>query len=79
MHDDDMFDPDFDPYETLRSHDGWLVQFAQHMEQLACAGAELARGVERQDKIIRHLTTVVNHQQQLILQLNERLSKVETK
>ena len=79
MHRDDMFDPDFDPYEKIRSHDEWLLTIAQHMEQLAQAGAELARSVERQDKMLRHLTGIVNHQHQLILQLNERLTKVETK
>ena len=73
-----MFDEEFDPYQTLKNHDEWLLKIAEHMEQLAKAGAEMAHAVERQEGMIRHLALTVNHQQKLILQLNERLLKVET-
>lgn len=74
-----MFDSDFDPYQTLKNHDEWLLKIAEHMEQLAKAGADMARAVERQEGMIRHLARTINHQQKLILQLNERLEKVEAK
>lgn len=74
-----MFDQDFDPYETIKNHDEWLLKIAQHMEQLAKAGAEMARAIEKQEGMIRHLARTVNHQQKLIIQLNERLEKVEAR
>ena len=74
-----MFDKDWDPYETLKSHDEWLLKIAQHMEELARAGAGVAKAVEKQEGMIRHLAKTVNYQQQLIIQLNQRLEKVEGK
>lgn len=77
MNEDDMFDDQWDPYDTLKSHDEWLLKIAQHMEQLARAGADVARAVEKQEGMIRHLAKTVSYQQKLIIQLNERLEKVE--
>lgn len=72
-----MFDNDFDPYETLKNHDEWLLKMAEHMEEFSRHGAEMARMIERQEGMIRHLAKTVAHQQKLILQLNDRLLKVE--
>lgn len=72
-----MFDHDFDPYETLKNHDEWLLKIAEHMEQLALSGAELARTVERQEGMIRHLALAHNHHHKLIIALNERLERLE--
>lgn len=74
-----MFDNDFDPYESLKNHDHWLLEIANHMEQMARANAEMARAVERQEGMIRHLANTVNHQHKLILKLNERIEQLEKK
>lgn len=74
-----MFDNDFDPYETLKNHDEWLLKMAENGEALARAGVDLSRAIERQDGMIRHLALTIAHQQKLILQLNERLEQLEKK
>jgi len=73
-----MFDNQWDPYDTLKNHDEWFLKMAEHMEEFARHGAEMARMNERQEGMIRHLANSVAHQQKLILQLNERLEKLET-
>ena len=72
-----MFDDQWDPYQTLKNHDEWIRKIAEHMEQLAQGSAAMARTIERQNKMIRHLGRAVEHQQQLILDLDQRIKQLE--
>ena len=75
---DPLFNMSFDPYQTLKDHDEWIVKIAQHMEQLAASGKSMADLIQRQEGMIRHLTAMVANQQKLIIRLNQRLEKVES-
>jgi len=72
-----MFDNEFDPYTVLQNHDNWLAQIAENLEGLAGTGADLAKAIEQQQNLIKHLTIGFQYQHRLIMNLNERLEKME--
>lgn len=74
-----MFDNEFDPYEVLKNHDEWLVQMANNVENLAGSGANMAKIIENQQNLIKHLTIGFQYQHKLIMALNERLEQLEKK
>jgi dynactin complex subunit len=74
---DDRLGPADDPYETLRQHDQWLVQIAEHMGQLAAAGSVAARQLEENLRLIRQLIRGYEHMNQKIRYLEERIYQLE--
>jgi archaellum component FlaC len=72
-----MFDDDFDPLTILQNHDDWIAEMATNVEALAKSEKDLARLVEQQHRLIRHLAIGFDHQHKLVMSLNERLERLE--
>ena len=77
MKDNDLFSDQFDPYETLKHHDEWIVKIAEHMEQLAKAGASSAQHLEQNINLVRQLVRGYEHMNQKIRYLEERIHNLE--
>ena len=72
-----MFDPDFDPLKTLKDHDEWIAQMAEHMQSLAQAGAGQAHNVEQNARMVRQLVRGYEHINQKLRYLEERIYHLE--
>ncbi len=72
-----MLDNDFDPFQILQNHEDWIAEMATNLEALAKGERDLSKLVEQQHRLIRHLAIGFEHQHKLVMQLNERLERLE--
>ena len=72
-----MFDPNFNPYDTLLTVQQQLIKTSTNIQQLATAYNARA---DQQDKIVEQLnihTDTINRQSQILEEINQRLLRLE--
>jgi hypothetical protein len=72
-----MFDPNFDPLETLKNHDNWICEMAQHNEQLAEMVRDTTILQTRQDDLIRQMVRTIQMQYNIIAAMDDRVKRLE--
>jgi predicted transcriptional regulator len=73
-----MFDNNgFDPYETLKNHDDWIAQMAQHNESLAELMKDFSKTQAKDHDLIKQMVRTIQMQQNLISSMDDRIQRLE--
>jgi hypothetical protein len=76
----------YDPYEIIQqlqqraeTSDGYVLQMAQMMEDIAQAGKQQAEHLQRGDHLLRHVFKLLQQQYDLIIKMEQRIQQLEKK
>ena len=76
----------YDPFEIIQqlqeraeTSDGYVLQMAQMMEDIAQAGKQQAEHIRHGDQLMRHVFKLLQQQYDLIIKMEQRIQQLEKK